>query len=284
MTIDRPININFLVYGVVPLLWLLILATCFKEPLSLITKYWYVSVISFFAAGFANITAVGGGFIFIPMIIIVLQLTPLTALKLSLSTEAFGMTSGALAWSRKNIIWNVFLACAISSSIGMFLGTFVLRPDSFLIKAIFGVVSIAIGAITLRLIRYHGMGVSIGAVEPIFYIIGLLGGLLTSWISIGIGEVIAFLLMARYKVKTEIAIGTGVALLALNAILGFAFHSLLGGIPWELLIFTAPAVVMGARTFVLLAKKIDTIILKLIFSVIAIIDGMVMLLHVFGYI
>ena len=43
-------------------------------------------------------------------------------------------------------------------------------------------------------------------------------------------------------------------------------------------------VVMGARTFVLLAKMINTAILKLIFCVIAIVDGIVMLLHVFGYV
>ena len=280
----RVLNYDFLIYGATPIIWFFVLFTCFKEPVSLVTKYWYISVVSFFAAGFANITAVGGGFIFIPLVILILHLSPLTALKLSLSTEAFGMTSGAIAWSRKNIIWGVFFASIISSSIGMVLGTFVITLDSFLIRSIFGVVSIVIGMVTLYFMRYQGRENTVGYIDPKFYMICFIGGLLTSWISIGIGEVVAFLLMIKYRIRTEAAIGTGVACLAFNAVLGFIFHVILGGIPWELLIFTAPAVMIGSRTFVLVGKTINPIILKLIFSIIAIIDGVVMLLHVFGYI
>jgi len=68
--------------------------------------------------------------------------------------------------------------------------------------------------------------------------------------------------------------------LAANAIVGFLFHSYLGGIPWELLFFTAPAVIIGARTFVLVVKSFNNhTIIKVIFAIIALIDGLVMAIH-----
>ena len=62
-----------------------------------------LTMVAFIAASVANATAIGGGFLFMPLFIFIYQLTPPLALKLSIATQAFGMTSGALTWGRKYI-------------------------------------------------------------------------------------------------------------------------------------------------------------------------------------
>ena len=123
-----------------------------------------------------------------------------------------------------------------------------------------------------------------------------LGGLVTALTALGAGEFIALYLLFVYRLRIELAIGTGVAVLAIDSIAGFIFHSHLGGIPWEYLIFTAPGVIFGgffgARLGIFLeekvrirrAKKSYTILtehshspLKYLFAIIILLDGIIML-------
>ena len=55
-----------------------------------------LTLVAFFAASVANATAIGGGFLFMPLFIFVYQLAPPLALKLSIATQAFGMSSERL--------------------------------------------------------------------------------------------------------------------------------------------------------------------------------------------
>ena len=51
-----------------------------------------LTVLAFLTASVANATAIGGGFLFMPLFIFIYQLAPVMALKLSIATQAFGMT------------------------------------------------------------------------------------------------------------------------------------------------------------------------------------------------
>lgn len=277
------IRTNLIIYCGVPILWALTLFYCFNAPLALLKQYWYIPLAAFGAAGFANITAVGGGFIFIPLVVICLNMNPLIALKLSLSSEAFGMTTGAYTWFKeKKILFAIVYPAVVFSSFGMTIGTFMITPDSFYIKVIFAFVSISIGILTFLMRKRIGDKDEIDSIHKIYYIVFFIGGLLTAWISIGIGEIIVFLLLKYNNIESKMAIGTGVAVLSYNAILGFLFHLFLGNIPFHILIFTVPGVIMGSRTFVLFAnRELTRTTLTWIFIMIAIIDGGAILLKMF---
>jgi uncharacterized membrane protein YfcA len=125
--------------------------------------------------------------------------------------------------------------------------------------------------------------------------------MLTAWTAIGVGEVVALYLLYVYRIRIESAIGTGVAVLALNSIAGLLFHSHIGGIPWEYLIFTVPGVLVGGFFGARLGRALEVVVtekqnkgmtalcatpnhqspLKWLFASIIIIDGTAMLLH--GY-
>ena len=110
---------------------------------------------------------------------------------------------------------------------------------------------------------------------PLF-LVSVLGGLITGWISIGEGELIAAYLMLACGFGSAASIGLGVILLAINSIYLTSIHCLfLGGVPWHIAAFTMLGAVYGARLAPFISQWISTRTLKIIFSTIAIADGII---------
>ena len=302
MTITK----KFLLASVVILL-LAITFIClvFPEPLELIKRNAIITPVAFIAAAFANATAVGGGFLFIPLFIYAYGLAPIAALKLSLATQAFGMTSGAIGWSLSFIEKKALVIGAMASLVGMWLGVYVFQIDSQHIKLAFGWISILIFLIIMIEIKL-GQSSHRNAIETLgflplvgYTITAVAGGLVTAWTAIGVGEFVALYLMFVYRIRIETAIGTGVAILAIDSIAGLIFHTSLGGIHWDLLVFTVPGVILGgfwgARTGryieqrIIQKKQLDESShkeelayqspLKWTFAIIILVDGLSILTH-----
>ncbi|MDH3686431.1 MAG: sulfite exporter TauE/SafE family protein [Myxococcales bacterium] len=281
---------------------LAVLFLFFEAPWSVLARNWFITPVAIVAATFANATAVGGGFIFVPLFLFGLDLTALQSLKLSLASQAFGMTSGALGWSRTFILPGPLLAAALTSGAGMVIGTFVVPADASMIKGIFGWVALGIAAALALEMRFGDRQVLLRVEARSFtrdagYALAcLVGGVLTAWVSIGIGEVVALYLLFVYRIRIEAAIATGVAALAIDSILGFAFHANLGGIHWEYLVFTAPGCVLGGRYGARLGRWVEgrgnpadlpgappnhASPLKWLFVAVCVVDGIGMLLQPF---
>lgn len=259
-----------------------------------------LTLVAFFAASVANATAIGGGFLFMPLFIFVYQLAPPLALKLSIATQAFGMTSGALSWGRNYIDKHAFILASIASIVGVWFATYLWIVPSSLIKPLFAIISLGVFFALIVEMRLKGSSVhtaakfSVNRVSVFFVLSAFAGGLVTAWTAIGVGEVVALYLLFFYRLRLDIAIGTGVAVLAVSSIAGFIFHTDLGGIPWDLLLFTVPGVILGGRYGVKVAKYLESTVsqsssdqllkkspLKLIFAVVILIDCIVILLSEF---
>lgn len=231
--------------------WLCVLCLAFDNSMALFMHNWPITPVAFVAAAFANATAIGGGFLFVPLFILAYGLTPIAALKLSLATQAFGMTFGALGWSRKFIVMRALLIASVASVIGMAMGTYWFAVSNAQVKSIFAWMSLFIFIVILLEIRF-GRGSAnsdIGNDSPaktgFFALACVAGGMITAWTAIGVGEVVALYLLFAYRIRIDAAIGTGVAVLAVDSLAGLLFHSHLGGITWEYLVFTAPGVALG---------------------------------------
>lgn len=259
-----------------------------------------LTLVAFFAASVANATAIGGGFLFMPLFIFVYQLAPPLALKLSIATQAFGMTSGALSWGRNYIDKHAFILASIASITGVWFATYLWIVPSSLIKPLFAIISLGVFFALIVEMRLKGSSehtaakFSVNRVSVFFVLSAFAGGLITAWTAIGVGEVVALYLLFFYRLRLDIAIGTGVAVLAVSSIAGFIFHTDLGGIPWDLLLFTVPGVILGGRYGVKVAKYLESTVsqsssdqllkkspLKLIFAVVILIDCIVILLSEF---
>jgi uncharacterized membrane protein YfcA len=275
--------------------WLLLFASVWTtgyfslahDPVALFKQNWVFIPVGFCGAILGNISAVGGGIVFIPIIIFLFHLPPVTALKIALASQSFGMTSGAIGWIQKRVVPLRVLKLTVPSLlIGSAISSLVVHPSALLVKLLFGPVSIVLGVLTIVLSRKAaktaaGMEVPANSAVPLF-LISFIGGLITGWIAIGEGELVAALLMLVYGVNVVTCIGLGVLLLSINSIFLTLLHNFfLGGIPWNIAAFTGLGCVFGARLAPYLSRRSNPLVLKTIFAVIAICDGILFIVQYF---
>jgi uncharacterized membrane protein YfcA len=255
------------------------------DPIALFERNWIFIPVGFCGAVLGNISAVGGGIVFIPVIIFIFHLPPVTALKIALASQSWGMTSGAIGWMQKKVVPLRALKLTVPGLlIGSSISSLVIHPSALLVKLLFGPVSILLGVLTIILSRKARKSAALTEIPPNaavpLFIISLIGGLITGWIAIGEGELVAALLMLVYGVDVTICIGLGVVLLSINSIfLTLIHHFLLGGIPWNIAAFTGLGCVFGARLAPYLSRHSNPIMLKTIFAVIAICDGILFIVQ-----
>ena len=255
------------------------------EPIALFRHNAIFIFVGFCGAVLGNISAVGGGIVFIPVMIFLFRLGAVDALKIALASQAFGMTSGAIGWMQKRVVPLRALKLTVPGLLlGSAVGSLVIHPSALLVKCLFGPVSILLGVLTIVLAK-RGTGsasrteIPPNAAGPLF-VIAVIGGLITGWIAIGEGELVAALLMLAYGVNVTACIGLGVVLLSINSIFLTLIHQFcLGGIPWQIAGFTSLGCVFGARLAPYLSRRSNPIVLKTIFAIIAICDGILFIVQ-----
>ncbi|MCB0192806.1 MAG: sulfite exporter TauE/SafE family protein [Anaerolineae bacterium] len=258
--------------------WFVVLLTAFPDPTTLMQRHWPLILVGVGGAILGNATAVGGGLVFVPVMIVLYHMPAEAALKLALATQAFGMTSGAIAWLRRGVVpIEALYATTPALLVGATVGTVVIAPSSVLVKSLFGPASILIGLTTLLMLNRSGNRLSLPhrATLPLIFVT-LMGGLLTGWIAIGVGEVVAAFLMLAYGLRIERCVGLGVVLLAVGSIYLTLLHQATAhDIPWDMTIFTILGAVFGARSAPFLTQYLSARALKLGFATVAIVDGFI---------
>lgn len=229
-------------------------------------SYWYFFLLALFGAVVANSTGAGGGVVFVPAFNM-LGLTPESIIATSFGIQCFGMTAGTLAWHRharqqqrkdEVLVWHSYWRhiCwfAVPSMIGVLLGQYVFSPESPAeVKTLFKWFSIAFGlsifATTFYIINYQGLRSKVVMATPVFklafILIGLVGGVITAWLSIGVGELIAVLLiLMRYPVR--MAVGVAVSVSAISVWVGAQkYFWLEPTMNLDVLLFAGPAALIG---------------------------------------
>lgn len=271
----------------------LVLSFVSDSPRELLTRNGPIVGVAYAAALIANATAVGGGVVFLPFFSFFYGLTSLESLKLALSTQAFGMSSGAVHWSVGRIDWRLLAIACACGGIGMTFGTFIFKPDEAYINIAFGATSLLLGVGLLLecLFAKRTNELPVGSVK----FTGLLGfavlcvttGMVNAWVSIGIGEAVALWFFFRWRFSITQSVAAGVIVLAFCSVLGFVFHAGLGGIPWPLLAFTIPGVIlggrMGAKLGVRLGEKAPSgssgMLLRVFVAIVIFLDGLTVLCY-----
>jgi len=258
--------------------WLILYFLLAPSPLTLASQRWTLILTGFAGAMIGNLSAVGGGLVFIPVMIFICKLPPIIALKIALASQCVGMTSGAISWLGKTPVCRKALVFAVPALlIGSTVSCLLIRPNPFLIKALFGPVSIILGVPVLVTARKQ-TGATKSSIDsrwlmPVFAI-SLLGGLISGCVAVGEGEVVAAFLMLAAGVDSATSIATGVTLLAVTSIYLTIIHQFfLGGIPWDYAWFTALGCAIGAALAPIVARRFDERKLKYAFAAIAILDG-----------
>jgi uncharacterized membrane protein YfcA len=262
-------------------LWAITYFALMPDPIAELRTGWVFIIVGFLGAVIGNLTAIGGGLIFIPVLIFGYHIAPVLALKTAIVSQAFGMTSGAFAWNAaRKVPWHIVPWSLPGLVAGSTVSSLVIHPNAMLVKGLFGPVSILLGALLLLTVRSEQFG------EPVWdkparaavVASSFVGGLLTGWVAIGEGEIVAATLMLGFGFASETAIALGVVLLSINSIYLAALHiGVLGGVSWNIAAFTVVGCVIGAQLAPVCAKYLKQSTLKIVFGIVAILDGMLFL-------
>ena len=258
--------------------WLVAYIAICPDPVALASRNWPLVVVGVLGAFIGNLTAIGGGIVFIPVLMLVYKTDPVSALKLTFVTQAVGMTSGASGWVQRGDVPARVLRWTVPAlAIGALFATFVVRPHPALVKCAFGPVSIFAGVATLLSVFRGNVGQPSLPTRARFVValLAIAGGVISGWVAIGEGEVVAASCMLLYGLAPNRAIGLGVTLLAINSILLALIYALfIGGIPWDMAAFTCLGVLWGGRLAPYCAQRISLRGIKISFALIAIADGL----------
>ncbi len=261
-----------------PLLWLAMYFSLAPNPIALLEIRWPLILTGLVGAIIGNLSAIGGGLVFIPVMIFVFHLPPVVALKIALATQSFGMTAGAIGWLGKTPICKKTLYFAIPGLLaGAAVSSLLIHPNPLLIKGLFGPVSIVLGLliISTSLAKQKSSSETIDLKWALPLLgVSFIGGLISGWVAVGEGEVVAAFLMLAAGINSRTSIATGVLLLAITSIYLTLIHQIfLGGIPWDYACFTILGCVYGASLAPILGRLIGEQKLKITFASIAILDG-----------
>ncbi|MCW8879179.1 MAG: sulfite exporter TauE/SafE family protein [Kangiellaceae bacterium] len=250
------------------------------------TRVWesgHFFFIGLLAATIANATGAGGGVVFLPAFMS-LGLSPTESVATSFAIQCFGMTSGALAWmtlarSEMPVFrgqWqhfnSIFVVCSLSSILGLLGAQWLNFMPFHSIHLVFAVFSILVALLILYRTfifknKNQGRTKTLNMIELFGLVLVCLGGgVITAWISVGVGELIAVVLLL-FGFRVQFAIAVAVCVTSLTVISAVFYHlNVSEAINSDVLLFAAPAALIGGALAKPLATILGNIRLKLLMA------------------
>lgn len=239
---------------------------------------------------FANSTGAGGGVVFIPAFKW-LAFSDAQSVGTSFAIQCFGMTAGSFAWLRYAKSdqhtpqdWQSFptvtLLCSLFSVLGLAaVNTLGINSPADL-KSFFAVFSLLLGSVLLvSVVRLDSSQarVQLASMDKgMIIVIGVLGGIITAWLSVGVGEILALYLLLR-GFSATMSVAAAVCVSAISVWSGIAYHTLQHHVVWDVIVFAGPAAVIGGTLAKRLAVWLPAKQLKVFFSCWVLLMGLVSL-------
>ncbi|WP_394129767.1 sulfite exporter TauE/SafE family protein [Shewanella maritima] len=284
--------------AIIPIVWC-IWALQFEQLNELLISHSGFVFLGVLGAIFANSTGAGGGVIFIP-VFSALGMSPEQMVSTSFAIQCFGMTVGAITWiwhylahHQHDATWQAFyrfvIVGALCSIAGLWSSNVAQIAAPVSLHTSFSWFSIVLGIIII----WHGMRPGSSTLNSnlgnnlsqtyhrldIFMImlISFIGGIITSWLSVGVGEIIVIYLMLRgYCTKLAIATGVVVSAITVWSMSPLSF-ALSGETQFDVLLFAGPGAMIGGLYAKRIALWFSITRLKLFFAFWIILTGAVML-------
>jgi len=256
------------------LIWLGILFSQ-SQPLILIQEYGAFAFLGLLGATVANATGAGGGVVFMPFFN-QMEFSTVTSVASSFAIQCGGMTAGAITWwafyrqikhtqpaecKQWQPLINILFLIVPCSLLGLWIVQ--INPQFFShfsdpksLHTGFGIFSIGLALAifaTVLLLNNSYFNTQLSTYDYIALpVIAAVGGGITAWLSIGVGELVAvYLIMRRFNVA--LAIAAAVIVSATTVWGGVIFHLLIThGIYWPVVLFAGAGAIVGG----VLAKQL----------------------------
>ena len=240
----------------------------------------------------ANSTGAGGVIVFIPAFTS-LGISGIQSLGTSLAIQCFGMTMGSLSWltsihkkqhGGKQVIrltHRLVLFSGLPAITGILVAQYWLPAPAVAITTLFRFFSILFGisllVIALQKSTYRHTRYTIRPIDKLLITtVSLLGGMVTSWISVGAGEWVALILFFL-GFPTMVAVCVAVCISALTVLAGTPYHLwVTHSVSPEIILFAAPGAMLGGFVARYLAERLGPVRLKVFFAAWILATGLVM--------
>ncbi|WP_319526275.1 sulfite exporter TauE/SafE family protein [uncultured Desulfosarcina sp.] len=222
-------------------------------------------------ASLATTVGIGGGILWMPFFILVIKLSPETAVVTSLLVQTAGMGSGSLAFIRKRTADLPLAAFLLLLTLpGLGLGAILTRLlSSANLELALGVLTLTTAflfvsanqkyseegqdRVPLKGLRRHGWIVSV---------LALASGML----SVSVGEWMVPLMRSRIKLRMRVAVATSIVTVFGTCVAGSLFHLMLGAsADLSILIWAVPGVIVGGQIGPRFTERINERSLKEVF-------------------
>lgn len=260
-----------------------------------------VTCMSLIAGMIGAILGLGGGFIIVPMLVLVFGLSAQISAGTSLISIVFTGLSGVIgyAWQGR-IDYKLGLSLAVASAPGAVIGSLAgTQVKSSLLTALFGCFVIAIAlfimfvkpsiatesALTERsrlLIDRHGKEFGYQPRKmPLAYALAFFAGVLAGFFGVGGGALQVPVMILLLGVPVEIATATSALVILISASTGAIAHAQFAQVAYEFLPFIIVSAVIGAQLGVQIQRRTGPLALRRMFALFLIIIGIRMILAIF---
>jgi uncharacterized membrane protein YfcA len=275
-------------------LWAIIIISI-DNNIQIIIDYFAYFFVGITGAIFANSTGAGGGVVFVPFFN-QLQIDNQTIVATSFAIQCCGMTAGAFTWykHRQSVLqtggaaaseWHylpkALLATVLASIAGILTAQFLLSEYTSVaqngLHLGFGIFSILLALCiygSIPLLNKQAQTKHLLKIDLILLnVIAFAGGIITAWLSVGVGELVAvYLILRGFNITSAIAVA--VILSAFTVWSAIGYHLFVSdAIYWHLLLFAGAGAIVGG----IVAKKVvlyfSVIKLKIFFATWVLIMG-----------
>lgn len=238
-------------------------------------------LIGFISGGYGTIVGAGGGFIFVPVMLMLLDVSPKIAAGTGLVVVLLNSLTSIYGFiKRKRVNYTIGLFLCIGAIPGTILGTFfsnIVSTRTF--YPLFSLLLILLGLFLFlkkapnedeyknystqfnieeeSAKEYKILGYKIPLIIS-FIATGFLLGIVSSFFGIGGGWLLVPILIYAYKISPYIATATSIFSLCIYTFLGMTIHWVEGNIYWVAALWGGVGVFFGAHLGVILSNKISS--------------------------
>jgi len=257
-----------------------------SHSLSHLLDYSLFSFLGTLGAIFANSTGAGGGVVFIPMFT-KLNFSDQQSVATSFAIQCFGMTAGAVTWwhhyqtEKTDLrLWQGFKRIisitTIAAIIGLYFVFYSQLSSPASLHTSFSWFSLLLGffiILTIYLMKGHRERSQLDVLDYVsILLIGLFGGAITAWLSVGVGELLViYLLLRRFDISMAVAAAVVVSAVTVWA----AIAQVNSDVYWQVVLFAGPGAVLGGIFAKTLVTHLSATKLKLFFACWLLISGAV---------
>lgn len=246
--------------------------------------------IGIFAGGYGTIVGAGGGFIFVPALLIVLDMEPALAAGTGITIVLINSISGFIGYAKqKKILYKVGLQFGIGAVPGSFIGVWLLQnysTNSPIYYWVFATLLVSFGFFIL--FKNSSFNKSSNNLSSSFknetseyknlklswlVISGFLIGILSSYLGIGGGWLLVPIFIYLFRLPTSIATATSIFSLCIYSTVGVIFQISYNSVDWAAVLWGGCGVIIGAQIGVQLSKKLSDKIVVQMLSILLLVVG-----------